>query len=143
MSMYACTLWLSEGFLILGDSSTHGIHLFWRNVCHSILKQYWSFWYTKVFIPKYFIVFPAVFCWLKALGICAEGSWVRVDFLYGVRLWESLINLYSELKARALSPLKGNNKKQKRLHITIPQISQISCIFNEYQIQYFDWEVKI
>ena len=44
------------------------------------------FYYIKVFIPTYFIVFPAVSCWLKALGICAEGLWIRADFLYEVRL---------------------------------------------------------
>ena len=36
----------------------------------------------KSFIPKYFIVFPAILCWLKALGICTEGLWIRADFLY-------------------------------------------------------------
>ena len=41
------------------------------------------FFFIKVFIPKYFIVFPSVSCWLvKALGICAEGLWIRTDFLY-------------------------------------------------------------
>ena len=32
---------------------------------------------SKVFIPTYFIVFPAASCWLKALGICAEGLRIR------------------------------------------------------------------
>ena len=27
-----------------------------------------------------FNVFPAVSCWLKTLGICVEGLWVRPDF---------------------------------------------------------------
>ena len=64
------------------------------------------FCYIKVFIPTHLIVFPAVSCWLKALGICAEGLWIRADFLYEVRLSEeypsrkiSLVNLHTELKA--------------------------------------------
>ena len=49
----------------------------WNNINH--------FCYIKVFIPTYF-VFPAASCWLKALGICAEGLWIRADFLYAIRL---------------------------------------------------------
>ena len=57
---------------------------------------------------------------LKVLGIYAEGSWVRTDFFYVVRLWKghptrkiSLLNLYSKLKTRVLPPLEVNNKRQK------------------------------
>ena len=77
-------------------------------------------------------MFPAVSRRLTGfgiLGICAEGLWIRADFLYGVRLWEghstlkiSLFNLYLELKARVVLPLKRNNKGQKTITHTIPQI---------------------
>ena len=45
-----------------------------------------DFYYIKESIPTYFIVFPTVSYWLKALGICAEGLWIRADFFYEVRL---------------------------------------------------------
>ena len=47
-----------------------------------------------------------------SLGICAAGLLASVDFLYEVRLKERhptckivLVNLYSKLKTRVLSPL--------------------------------------
>ena len=38
-------------------------HFFEGKVCQSILKQGQSFWYIKEFIPKHFIVFPAISCY--------------------------------------------------------------------------------
>ena len=41
----------------------------------------------RVFLPKYFF-FSAVLCRLKALGICTEALWIKVDFFYEVGLEE-------------------------------------------------------
>ena len=64
-------------------------------------------------LAKHIIAFAAVSCWLKALGICAEGLWIRAEFLYNIRWQEehpthklSLVHLHSELQARVL-PLRG------------------------------------
>ena len=73
-----------------------------------------------------------------SLGICAPGLLSSVDFLYEVRLKERhparkivVVNLYSKLKARVLSPLsKGVISDKKRTHIRPPQITQFSCIFS-------------
>ena len=53
-------------------------------------------------------VFLAIPCWLKALGICPQGFWIRADFPHKVSWCErhpnckiSLVNLHSELKGPA------------------------------------------
>ena len=92
-------------------TSTHATHLFLGKVCHSILKQ--DYVGTLKHLAKHIIAFAAVSCWLKALGICAEGLWIRAEFLYNIRWQEehpthklSLVHLHSELQARVL-PLRG------------------------------------
>ena len=89
------------------------------------------------------ISFSKISCLLKVLGICAEDFWTRADFHYEVRWFKghstskiSLVNLYSEVKSRGLSPLEMNNKRRKR---------NINSIFMhiQYEIHHFGYELKI
>ena len=79
--------------------------------------------YNKAFKPKWLLGFLAVPCWLKALGICAEGFWIRADLLYEVWWLEgrlvgtiSLVNVYTDLKACILANSRGIIKDVKRTH---------------------------
>ena len=47
----------------------------WKKINHFAIEA---------FLSKFSIVFPAISCWLKALGICAENVWIRSYFLYDV-----------------------------------------------------------
>ena len=73
----------------LGDFSTHATHvpffvcLFFicffgggGGVSCSIQKQDKPFCYTKAFLSKQFIIFPAISCSLNALSICDENLWI-------------------------------------------------------------------
>ena len=51
--------------------------------------------YVKVFILKQFFVFSAILCRFKSLGICAEGFWMRVDFLNEVRRLQDIQSVKS------------------------------------------------
>ena len=64
------------------------------------------------------LVFSAILCYLKTLGIYTEGIWIRTDLLYEVSWLEghpmckiSPLDLYSELKACILTPLKKNEMR--------------------------------
>ena len=47
--------------------------------------EYKKVCYIKIFVRKYFFIFSAAPCWLKALDICDEGSWIRA-LISSVRL---------------------------------------------------------
>ena len=72
------------------------------------------------------------------------------DFIYEVRWWEGLPTSVKSawsvcilsFKSATYPLLKEIIRDVKQIHIAQPQITQFSCIFNEYEIQHFGKDQK-